>query len=194
MAYYRKLHPLRLFFQIWGAYVPLVLMIVIITNYRYRSDNWWIEELLPGVVFLLTVTGIPLYWHWRYKLPYELAQCIPASLRPGLSRWGSDYFLTLLTAVVASPILIVSLAIRDGTLIALGYFILCALAYAYSYLHTAFLTARLLRMAELKRTVTFADHWGAFLLVFGGAWTSPWLAVRTRRLVEEIDDPYVPST
>ena len=49
-------------------------------------------------------------------------------------------------------------------------------------------------MAELKRTVTFADHWGAFLLVFGGAWTSPWLAVRTRRLVEEIDDPYVPST
>ena len=187
---FRKRHPLVIFFLVWGAYIPFVIYMVAEFCFGYRA----IPEWAGTVTAILTFTGIPIYWIWRCSLPYELVDCIPAVIRPKARGFGRRYFSPLIVFLIALPLVFFTQAYHLDNLsefLVTVFFVIWLMAWFYSYVLTCRVTARLLTMAELKREPTVEEQRSAFFLVLGGAWTSYFLARRTRRLTEEVVGPDV---
>lgn len=200
MSSIRKLRPLPLFFFIWGAYVPLLLTLLLGDwLYGFRIDYPWTEKVhdfLAGAVALLTVTGIPFYFFWRFSLPFELRKTLPPYLRPSLKNFGIIYWSPTIATVLGFTLLLITNALLIGMPTKAGESLFYAFwfaifgCWAISYVQTSYLTAKLLRTAELGRTPEPNDLICAFLLVLMGVFGAPFLANRYRAL-EDYTGEYV---
>ena len=182
----RHLRPLPLFALVSCAYLPVLLIWgIAISPLRpgYEDTTTWYDWVV-GVGWFINLIGIPVYWRWRTRLPHEIAATIRPALRPRLDNFFIHYWMGLIGFFTGMMLEIVTLVIAPSLAdyVPIVWFFLMILGWAYSYVTTSWLTARLLRTSELDRIPNWRETLPSFGLVMLGAFGAPFLANRYRAL------------
>ena len=193
----RKLRPLPLFLLIMGAYVPLLLAIVFgdwLYSLLVLNGHRELYDTICATFYAWNLLGIPVYFYWRIKLPFELAATLRPELRPGFGGFYERFWAPGLVFVSGLSIVPISfMLIHDdfGAVVFSLFTVAFFVAWMYSYAYTSWLTARLLCTAELDRVPAIEEITPTFGLVMLGVFGAPFLANRYRALEEFPDSDLV---